>query len=501
MGKWADGIADVLSGLINRRNGVNRSQVSHKRLSVEEMRTMYKSGLISKIVRLKSGYALNDTIKFESTADKEFYETNLAKRVKKATKFMLGFGRGIIVVFRDGDDLSTPLGSGSGKLKLREFSGDMVTATSVISDLRSDRYYRPVYYIVNGFNIHHSRVADFSYYEPVERERADYNYGGLSESELIYSQFINDEIVQRATGSIVDKASTFIYKIKGYKDLIHRKQESAVVQYVSTCEDGRSIYGGLITDADDMVEVVSQSIADLDKVDNITLRRIAMVTGLGMTVLIGEQASGLNSSGEAERQGFQDTIENLQSDYLLDPINFLAKVFGLGEIEFKENQGQSSSERIEYDTKAVAVAKTLWEMGEDHATYLKSKDVVEQNDWETFWSDNEGQGEVDLIGEMLSPGFKGDPNTSPSTAPISKQAPDVVEPEKISQFSLNGAQVTALLDVISKVNSGELTKDTAIKVLSTSFPISTQEARTLLSDVDEGEASNGGSTNTNSSEE
>jgi len=33
-----------------------------------------------------------------------------------------------------------------------------------------------------------------------------------------------------------------------------------------------------------------------------------------MTVLIGEQASGLNASGEKERQGFQDTIENLQSD-------------------------------------------------------------------------------------------------------------------------------------------------------------------------------------------
>jgi len=415
MGKFADGIADVLSGLINKRNGVNRSQVVHRQLSVEEMRTMYKSGLMSKIVRLKAGYSLNDTLKFESTADKEFYEKNLAKQIKKAAKFMLGFGRGIIVVFREGDDLSTPLGSGSDKLKIREFSGDMVTATSVITDLRSERYYRPVYYIVNGFNIHHSRVADFSYYEPVERERSDYQYGGISESELVYTQYINDEIVQRATGSIVDKASTFIYKIKGYKELIQRKQEEAVVRYVSTCEDGRSIYGGLITDADDAVEVASQSIADLDKVDNITLRRIAMVTGLGMTVLIGEQASGLNSSGQAERQGFQDTIENLQSDYLLEPINFLAKVFGLGEIEFKENQGQSAVERMDYDTKAVAVAKTLWEMGEDHTTYLKSKDLVEQDDWETFWSDNKGKEEVDLLSQFMSEASNGGSTSTNST--------------------------------------------------------------------------------------
>ncbi len=412
MGKFVDGISDVLSGLINRRNGVNRSQVSHRMLSIDELQVMYKTGLMSKIIRLKAGYALNDTIKFKSKEDEEFYEKELAKKVKMATKYMLGFGRGIIVLFRDGDDLSTPLTKGAGKLKSRDFSGDMVTVTSTITDLRDERYYRPVYYIVNGFNIHHSRVADFSYYEPVERERSEYNYGGISESELIYSQFINDEIVQRATGSIVDKASTFVYKIKGYKDLIQRKQEQDIVKYVSTCEDGRSIYGGLITDMDDAVETVQQSIADLDKVDNITLRRIAMVTGLGMTVLIGEQASGLNSSGEAERQGFQDTIENLESDYLLDPINFLMKAFGLGEIKFKENQGQSANERIDYDTKAVAIAKALWEIGEDHTAYLKDKDVIVRDDWDSFWHNNSGKDETDVLKQfMIEAGNEGSQST------------------------------------------------------------------------------------------
>jgi hypothetical protein len=390
--KFTDGLKDVFSGLINKRNGVNRNVVTSRKLSDDELRTMYKSGLMSKIFRLKAGYSLNDTIKFDSTEDEEFYNKRLAKHVKRATKYMMGFGRGVIIMFNEGDNLDTVLKPGDCKadtLQLRVFSGDMVTALSPIYDLRSPRYYKPTHYIVNGQQVHWTRVIDLTYYEPTERDMPDYDYGGISESELIYDQFVADGIVQRASSTIIDKASTFVYKIKGYKDSIAMKKEADIVQYVSTCEDGRSIYGALVTDADDMVEVLNQSLADLDKVDNIVLRRLAMVTGLGMTVLIGEQASGLNSSGQSERQGFQDTIENLQSDYLLEPINLLAKVFGLGELSFKENQGQSASELIEYETKVVTNAKMLWEIAEDHATYLKEKDVVKKDDWDSFWGDNE----------------------------------------------------------------------------------------------------------------
>jgi hypothetical protein len=390
--KYMDGLMDVFSGLINKRNGVARNTVTTRALNDQELRTMYKTGLMSKIIRLKAGYSLNNTIKFESTEDEEFYNKNLAKHFKRAAKYMLGFGRGAIVIFNPEDDLQLPLKSQDYKkdtMQMRAFSGDLVTALSPIYDLRSPRYYKPKTYIINGQQVHWTRVIDLSYYEPADRDKPDYNYGGISESELIYDQFVADGVVQRAASTIIDKASTFVYKIKGYKDQILMKKEEDIVKYISTCEDGRSIYGALVTDADDMVEVLNQSLADLDKVDNITLRRLAMVTGLGMTVLIGEQASGLNSSGESERQGFQDTIENLQSDYLLEPLNYLAEIFGLGAMSFKENQGQSASERIDYETKAVANAKMLWEMGEDHTSYLKDKDVVKQDDWEDFFSDDE----------------------------------------------------------------------------------------------------------------
>ena len=102
---------------------------------------------------------------------------------------------------------------------------------------------------------------------------------------------------------------------------------------------------------------MSQSIADLDKVDNITLRRLAMMTGIPLSILVGEAVNGLNATGDSEREVMNDTVTNLQSDYLIKGLQRLAEIFGLGVVKFKENQGQTPEEAIDYDMKAVLVAE------------------------------------------------------------------------------------------------------------------------------------------------
>ena len=106
------------------------------------------------------------------------------------------------------------------------------------------------------------------------------------------------------------------------------------------------------------------------KVDNITLRRLAMVTGIPLALLIGENVKGLGSTGDQERTAFQDTIDNYQFDYLADPIFELCNKFGIKDVEFKENQGGTALERIEYETKVIDNAVKLDSMGEDHRAYM-----------------------------------------------------------------------------------------------------------------------------------
>ncbi|AUR84232.1 protein of unknown function DUF1073 [Vibrio phage 1.052.A._10N.286.46.C3] len=406
MKNWfKDGLRDMVNGLMNRRAGYNRNKVDDNKLEPETLRIIYRSGLMSKVVRLKAGYALNDTIQFQDVAKEEYYNQKLADQFKQATKYMLGFGRGIIVVFARNDVLSDPLSRSAdpATLMTRVFSGDIVTANSPVIDLRSERYNKPRYYVVKGETIHHSRVIDLTYFMPSEQELPTYRYGGISETELIYNQIINDGIVERAAGTIVDKASTPVYAIAGFKEALQMKKEGEIVEYVTVSEDARGIAGALIIDKEDAVSILSQSIADLDKVDNITLRRLAMMTGIPLSILVGEAVNGLNATGDSEREVMNDTTTNLQSDYLLKCLQRLAVIFGLGVVKFKENQGQTPEEKVAYDMQAVLVAEKLYMMGEDHKAYLDDKGVTVKNDWDDFWSTG---GDVDdesleVLGDFL----------------------------------------------------------------------------------------------------
>jgi len=385
MAGFKDGIRNFVSSLVDGRNPINQNVVYSETLSPETLRQLYRHGIGNKVVRIKAGHALKDTLQFESTDDEQFYKVRLEKHVKKTAKWMIAFGRGIIVLHARGDDLTKPLGQPDpSRLMFSVFSGDMVTPGDVDRDLQSERYYRPLTYNVRGVAIHWSRVVDFRYIEPPELDAPRYLYGGISEFEMIYEQIIADGVVQRASPRILEKASTLFYKIAGFKDAMRSGQDSEMIEYFSRLEDVRGIFAAGLIDAEDQLEIANQSISNLAEADQITLRRLAMVTGIPLAMLVGENVKGLNSTGENERQVFQDMIESLQSDYLLEPITELMRLCGQGTVEFKDNQGDTPNSRMDYETKAIANAEKLAAMGEDYGDYLIERGVIKKNEFDLF---------------------------------------------------------------------------------------------------------------------
>jgi phage-related protein (TIGR01555 family) len=299
----------------------------------------------------------------------------LEAKLKKAFKWSLVFGRGIIVI-NDGTDLSLPLEDViRDNVKFDVFSGDMVSVTSYEMDLSGTRYLQPEFYNVRGYNFHYSRVIDLTYVEVTDQDAPTYNYGGLSEYELIYNQIVNDGIVERASASILEKNSSLFYKIKGFKTALENKQESNLVKFYQMAEDRRSIYGAGLIDADDDVMNVSQSLTNLKEADDISLRRIALVTGIPLPMLVGESVGGLNSAGTQEKTSFNEMIELLQQDYLVAPLNALFGKLGMSTISFKDNQNVTPLEKVEYETKVIDNAVKLNDMGYDAETYMKEHGV------------------------------------------------------------------------------------------------------------------------------
>lgn len=54
---------------------------------------------------------------------------------------------------------------------------------------------------------------------------------------------------------------------------------------------------------------------------------------------------------------------------------------------FKDNQGGTANERLDYETKVIANAKALDELGEDYRGYLKDHDIIKDDPWKAVFGD------------------------------------------------------------------------------------------------------------------
>jgi hypothetical protein len=383
IGNFYDGIASLTNSLINKRSHSSNNVIVSSRVSWEELRAMYESGIGQKILGLKIGAALDDTLIFANKDDESFYNNRLAQHVKLAAKFMLAFGRGLLVMYRPGADLSKPMQGDFdvNTLRYQVFSGDIVYIHKVNYDLASPDYFKPTSYFVRDYEVHPSWVVDFTYIKPVEFRAAAYFFGGISEFQLIRDAVINDQIISRAIPRILETSSTIFYKLQGFRSLMSAEMEGEVVKYFGALENMRSIYGAGIADKDDDIISLAQSVTNLADVDMISIRRLAMVSNIPVSALIEENI-------------FYRAIRNLQSDYLLDRINRLLRMHGMDPASFDDNQSPSPTETAQYEAAIINNAVSLHNMNENYSEYLRDKGILQQ-DADDFWPADDEEGASD----------------------------------------------------------------------------------------------------------
>ncbi len=385
--RFQDGITSFTNSLANTRSGTATNGIRSSKISYIEMNEAYKTGLGNKIINLKINTAYKEGIKIDGEEETTPLIKSILKEAKEASRWALAFGRGIVVIIEKNTRPEQEL-SKSINLKtatIRAFDGSMVSVQNTSVDVTSEYYQRPEFYIVRGVMFHRSRVIDFRYTLPREEELPAYYYGGISEFELIYSQLLNDGIVERAGSAIVEKNSNLFYKIKGFKQLLASGKEKSLVEYFSRMEGLRSIYGAGLVDSEDSIEVHAQALTNLSDVDTMTLRRVAMVTSIPLAVLVGESVKGLNATGANEMETFYIGISNLQENYLLEPLNELVRRLGLGsEVEFIKPEQLTKSDKALLESTLLDNALKLQNLGQDPTSYLNENGFKEELPEEEF---------------------------------------------------------------------------------------------------------------------
>ena len=217
MSAFSDGLINVRNQLAQRRSGIATNIVNAPRVSISELKQqLNKLGVCQQIIDIKTTGALDDTLAFESDTAEKFYLDRLDVLVREACRYMLGYGRAVVLVAQPGVDLSKPRQGrvNPDRVRLVVFPGSDVTASDPVDDLFDERFDLPKTYRVRNQVIHWSHLVDFRYVEPPSSEAQVYNFGGISELELIRNEIVNDQIIQRAGSAIIENSTVFQAKSK-----------------------------------------------------------------------------------------------------------------------------------------------------------------------------------------------------------------------------------------------------------------------------------------------
>lgn len=384
---FSDGLTSLTNSYANNRNAIATNKITSLKLDDAELRAIYKSGMGEKIVDIKASSIFKEGIICANESDKKYIEDKILPEIKQAAKFMIGFGRGIVIVAEPNRSLKEPLSQNVNLQTTRFISVSGLNVNALIDSNQSlvdEMFEKPFFYIYKSEFIHHSRVIDLTYKKPLEDERSFYKFGGMSEFEYIYPQLINDAVIERAVPTLIEKISTLFYKVSGFKDALRQKKESNILRFFRSLENFRGIYGAGVIDAQDDLKTENQNLSGISEADIISLRRLAAVTRIPLSWLVGEAVQGLNATGKNESDIFWAVIKALGDEYILTKLNDMLFTLGLEKIEIKEQAQMSPLERAQFETIVIDNAAKIGDIGFDAKSYMVQKglEVEVKSDFE-----------------------------------------------------------------------------------------------------------------------
>jgi len=125
---------------------------------------------------------------------------------------------------------------------------------------------------------------------------------------------INDfELVYGSAAALIQDFAQAVIKLK---DLASVAGESPtdVTARLDFMNAMRSVLNAVVIDGDDTFERISTPITGLDAIMDRIANRVAMATGIPVTILMGQAPAGLNATGDADTRAFYDVCDMERED-------------------------------------------------------------------------------------------------------------------------------------------------------------------------------------------
>lgn len=351
------------------------------------------------------------------------------------------------------------------------------------SDPASMHFYEPEWWIIRGQKYHRSHLLIFRNGELPDILKPMYVYGGIPVPQKIMERVYAAERTANEGPQLAMTKRTNVQNTDLAQAYSNQEQ---FIQHMQQFAYYRDNYGVKLIDTDDTMTQFDTSLADLDAVIMTQYQIVAAASGVPATKLLGTTPKGFNATGEYEAESYHEELESIQANDLTE---FVERHHA---IVMRSDVGPAlrldpRSVRVEIDWLPVdsPSAKEYAEINKINAetdSALLATGAIDAIDIRNRLRGDNNSGYADLPElEMGDPEALGAVGGDPEDEAAAEAAAE--PPETTSGTVLNGAQVTALIGVVSQVAKGELPRSSGIEIMKSAYRLPAEEAERLMGEA------------------
>lgn len=350
-----------------------------------------------------------------------------------------------------------------------------------------------------GQKIHESRLIMFpGARTSIRRKR--YNWGwDDSVFQRVYQVLMKFGLDWAAATHLLTDASQGVLTLKGLIEAIGGNNLAEIDKRGELFDKHRTNLRTILLDADEgeKYEKVGTQFSGIPDMLDRTAQRLAAAARMPVTVLMGTSPAGLNATGDADIRNWYDQIASVQRRQLAPRLQKLIRLITLAK------EGPTSGKELEVEVCFKPLYQLTPVEEADRRLKTAQKDQIEIQEGVTtpeevatsrygargysaettidakLREDRMKSDDVPAPGEVPADGTEGE-------KPVEAPADDPNAVPKDQAAGLNGAQVTAMLEIVQAVAEEQLPRETGVAMISSSFPISPERAEEIMGKVGKG---------------
>jgi len=382
-------------------------------------------GFAQRIITLPADDMVREWFKVAGDTDGLILDALKALQAKvcitKALRWARLYGGSVVIMgIDDGGELTQPLNENNIRNVdfLRVYDRYRVSRYKQYMTPESPKYGQIEQYMVSPcsgtpYYVHESRALIFDGIDVPDSVRLNNDGWGDSVLQAIYPRIRG---LGEAYGNIETIISEFIIgklTIKNLGELLATGQESLVHSRLSQIDLSKHVINSILLDESETFDRISATVSGLEKLMEILVQACSAVTGIPVTLLMGESPAGLQATGASDIRLYYDAIAADQETALLPSIEKLVKYIMLskdGPTGGKEIDGWAIEFNSLWQQTEKELAETRKITAETDGIYITNGVLLPEEVAASRFGGNKYSAETELMVERAMPTIEGGEN-------------------------------------------------------------------------------------------